>query len=145
MHSSTHGSGEYRRGRVLVIDDEPLVARALAIFLNLEHDVTTTSSAGDALARLGAGEEYDAILCDLMMPRMTGMEFHAALAERHPDHVERVVFITGGAITERARSFLAEGDRECLDKPPHPEELRACIRRKVEQSARGRGSVASQR
>jgi CheY-like chemotaxis protein len=59
-----------------------------------------------ALQRITAGERFDIIVCDLMMPQMTGMDLHAALTRAAPDQAARMVFLTGGAFTERARRFL---------------------------------------
>jgi len=110
-------SAPRRRGRVLVIDDEPLLGRAIASTLEPDHETVTTRSAREALARLQAGERYDVILCDLIMPELTGMDFYEALIEVAPDQRERIIFLTGGAFTERARSFLEVGDRRVLVKP----------------------------
>jgi CheY-like chemotaxis protein len=106
-----------RRGRVLIIDDEPLLARAIAGTLEPEHDAVEAPSARDALARIRAGERYDVILCDLMMPEVTGMDFYEALGEITPELRPRVVFLTGGAFTERARTFLESIKNRLLVKP----------------------------
>ncbi|KYG06399.1 hybrid sensor histidine kinase/response regulator, partial [Sorangium cellulosum] len=105
------------RQRVLIIDDEPLLTRAIAGTLEPRHETTATASARDALTRIRAGERYDAILCDLMMPDMTGMDFYASLAEHAPEQQRRVVFLTGGAFTERSKSFLQRVNARLLLKP----------------------------
>ncbi|WP_437337065.1 ATP-binding protein [Sorangium sp. So ce394] len=105
------------RQRVLIIDDEPLLTRAIAGTLEPRHETTATASARDALTRIRAGERYDAILCDLMMPDMTGMDFYASLAEHAPEQQRRVVFLTGGAFTERSKSFLQQVNARLLLKP----------------------------
>jgi PAS domain S-box-containing protein len=106
-----------RRGRVLVIDDEPMVVATLKRVLARHHDVTTTTSARDALERLQAGQRYDAVLCDLMMPDMSGMALHDTLARDLPELAERMIFITGGAFTPRGAEFLERVQNPCLDKP----------------------------
>ncbi|WP_437726564.1 hybrid sensor histidine kinase/response regulator [Sorangium sp. So ce861] len=105
------------RQRVLIIDDEPLLTRAIAGTLEPRHETTATASARDALTRIRAGERYDAILCDLMMPDMTGMDFYAWLAEHAPEQQRRVVFLTGGAFTERSKAFLQQVNARLLLKP----------------------------
>ncbi|AUX21129.1 histidine kinase [Sorangium cellulosum] len=105
------------RRRVLIIDDEPLLARAIAGTLEPRHETIATASARDALARIRAGERYDAILCDLMMPDMTGMDFYASLAEQAPEQQRRIVFLTGGAFTERSKAFLEQVSARTLLKP----------------------------
>lgn len=55
-------------------------------------------SADEALRLIEGGERYDVILCDLMMPVMTGMELHDALSRFAPDQANAMVFMTGGAV-----------------------------------------------
>jgi PAS domain S-box-containing protein len=117
-----------RRGRVLVLDDDPLVGRSMARLLQGAHDVTVLASPVEALARIEAGERWDAVLCDLMMPELSGMDVAERLARAAPDLAPRVVYLTGGAFTERARLFLAEG-RPWLEKPVDA----AVLRRRVEE------------
>lgn len=105
------------RRRVLVVDDEVQTLRALEVLLGGAHDVATSTSAREALALLKAGARFDVILCDLMMPDMTGMDLFEALADVDEGQQERVVFITGGAFTPRARHFLDTVSNRCLEKP----------------------------
>ena len=65
---------------VLVVDDDPLVSRALARALG-DCEVVVTSDARDALASIESGERFDVIVCDLMMPDMTGMDLYDALLD----------------------------------------------------------------
>lgn len=123
-----------RRGHVLVIDDEPFVADALAMFIVDEHDVTVLNDAREAIARLSAGESYDVILCDIMMPEMTGIAFHQELTATLPEHAPRVVFITGGAFTAATRAYLDGVPNECFEKPPDLAALLALLRTRVAES-----------
>ncbi|WP_224242980.1 two-component regulator propeller domain-containing protein [Hyalangium gracile] len=116
------------RGRLMIIDDEPLLISALSRTLAPEHEVVSFTSARQALERLRAGERYALILCDLMMPEMTGMELHDVLREEAPSQAERMVFLTGGAFTEAARTFLDSTHLPWLEKPFEPEALRARVR-----------------
>jgi CheY-like chemotaxis protein len=116
------------RGRLLIIDDEPLLITALSRTLSPEHEVVAFTNAREALERLRAGERYALILCDLMMPEMTGMELHATLAREAPGQAERMVFLTGGAFTEAARAFLENTQLPWLEKPFEPERLRKRLR-----------------
>ncbi|HTN53223.1 MAG TPA: ATP-binding protein [Anaeromyxobacter sp.] len=117
------------RRRVLVVDDDPLVARAIVRTLGKSHEVETVAAAAEALARLDSGRRYDAILCDLMMPQMTGMELHERLASGDPDHARRMIFVTGGAFTERAAEFLRSTPNPCLEKPFDADVLRLVVER----------------
>ncbi|HEX8822029.1 MAG TPA: two-component regulator propeller domain-containing protein [Archangium sp.] len=127
------------RGRLLVIDDEPLVAATLARTLSREHEVVSFTSARQALERLRSGEHYDLVLCDLMMPELTGMELHATLARENPALAERMLFLTGGAFTQAARTFLESTSQPCVEKPFEPDALRARVRELL--AARSRGAA----
>jgi CheY-like chemotaxis protein len=120
-----------RRGRVLVVDDEPAVASAIRRTLAPQHDVVVRGSAEEAMEAIGRGERFDAILCDLMMPGMTGMDLHETLARVAPEQASRIVVLTGGAFTERAREFLDRVALPCCEKPFDSETLRATVRRVV--------------
>jgi CheY-like chemotaxis protein len=117
------------RRKVLVIDDDPLVGRALARALSEGNDVEVVADAEHALARLGGGEGYDVILCDLMMPGMTGMDLYAEVLRRAPKLAVRFVFMTGGAFTPRARAFVETVVNPCLEKPIDMRRLRSIIAR----------------
>jgi CheY-like chemotaxis protein len=116
-----------RRGRVLVVDDELAVGAAMDRVLRREHDVVVEVDARDALARL-AKEDYDVIFCDLMMPAMSGIDFYETLARSNPTAARRVVFMTGGAFTARARSFLDSVANVSIAKPFDVGTLKAVIR-----------------
>jgi PAS domain S-box-containing protein len=115
-----------RRLRVLIIDDEPLVGRAVARVL-AAHDVEVVSSASTALARLRAGEKFDVVLCDLLMPDVTGMDLHGALVIERPDVADRLVFLTGGAFTDRTREFVEKVGARVLEKPVDAKALRSAV------------------
>ncbi len=76
-----------QRATLLIIDDEPAVARTLQRLLASVYDITTVNSGREALALLAGEARFDLILCDLMMPDVTGMDLHAELAQRgEPAH-----------------------------------------------------------
>jgi CheY-like chemotaxis protein len=116
------------RGRVLVIDDDPLLGPLLRRVLGRDYEVTATTSAKEALRQLGARETFDLILCDMMMPEMTGAEVHARLALVAPELLARVVFITGGTFTPGADAFVAQPGIRVLAKPFNLDDLRAVAR-----------------
>jgi PAS domain S-box-containing protein len=118
-----------RRGRILVVDDEALVARAVSRILSPLHDVVTRTSARAALEDVGRGPGFDLVLCDLMMPDMTGMELHGHLRAAAPALADRIVFLTGGAFTPGAREFLARVPNARIEKPFEPEQLRDLVAR----------------
>ncbi|HUP20279.1 MAG TPA: response regulator [Gemmatimonadota bacterium] len=103
--------------RVLVIDDDRAVSSVIARLLEPHHRVEIAPGCGEALARIEAGQRYDILLCDLMMPNMTGMDLHAELSRAAPDQAERMIFMTGGASTQRARDFLSANPNPRIEKP----------------------------
>jgi PAS domain S-box-containing protein len=120
--------GARRRRRVLVVDDDALVGRALARLLAGEHDVEVLTSALEAARRVEEGERWDVVLCDLIMPDLTGMELAARIERGAPDLARRLVFTTGGAYTDGSRAFLASGGRRHLEKPVDADVLRELVR-----------------
>ena len=125
---STRPLSQGRRGRILVVDDEPALGVAIRRILAGEHDVTVLTAASEAREVVARGDRFDVILCDLMMPKMTGMDLHAEFTALAPDQAERMVFVTGGAFTEKARRFLGTVPNIRLEKPFDTAGLRALIR-----------------
>ena len=118
-----------RRGRILIVDDEDMIIRILTRILGKEHDVVATVDARKALALCAAGEKFDLILCDLMMPLMTGMELHSEISLLSPEQAKAMIFVTGGAFTEKTRSFLSDIPKEHIEKPFDAANLRAIVQR----------------
>jgi PAS domain S-box-containing protein len=115
------------RGRILVIDDEKDLLDVTRDGLIGLHDVMTTPDARQALEWISAGDRFDLVLCDMMMPLMTGMEFYTRLHAQVPEQANRVVFMTGGAFTPRAREFLARLPNLRLEKPFDVDHLLAML------------------
>ncbi len=111
-----------RRPRLLVVDDEPLMCELIVAVLGATYDVATFTEPRAALASMLEGS-FDLVLCDLMMPDLTGMDLHDRVAVERPELNERFVFLTGGAFTERAREFLAKTRRPQVRKPFRNQEL----------------------
>ncbi|MBX3199389.1 MAG: response regulator [Labilithrix sp.] len=116
-----------RRNRILIVDDEDRYAKSLELLLGDDYDVARASDGKLALDLFSQGERFDVILCDLMMPQMTGMDLHAALADLCPEQNARMVFLTGGATDDLARAFLARPDVKHLEKPLELPRLEAAI------------------
>jgi CheY-like chemotaxis protein len=126
-------SGTHRVApRILVIDDEPSIGRALKRCLSRHCDVVVAIDGAAALEALQRGERYDLVLCDLMMPVMDGIEFYRQLKATLPDEVSRVVFLSGGASgarTARVEAFFRSVPNPLLEKPIDMHGLRALIER----------------
>jgi CheY-like chemotaxis protein len=104
-----------RRGRVLVIDDEPDVTDIIAQFLQ-RHEVEVCHKGREATDK-ALGGDWDVILCDLMIPDRNGMEVYEAVRARRPDLAERFTFITGGVLNADVARFLRETHRPHWIKP----------------------------
>jgi CheY-like chemotaxis protein len=133
-HASPSSKGEGRaprRGRLLIVDDEPGVLRVLNLILGRHHDLSTESKAEEALRRILSGERFDLIFTDLMMPGMTGIQLLEELTRGVPSQAERVVFLTGGAVTAEAQEFLANTTRDLIVKPFDADEMLAFISRRL--------------
>jgi CheY-like chemotaxis protein len=102
------------------------------------------TSAREALSRLseGASRPFDLILCDLMMSEMSGIELHGELVRRSPELARRVVFMTGGAFTPRARAFLQAVPNRCVEKPLDLETIDDLIREQA--ASEGAGATAEE-
>ncbi|NLY94083.1 MAG: response regulator [Myxococcales bacterium] len=89
----------------------------LELTLSDEYDVRVFQSAERALEALAAGEHAEVILCDLMMPQLSGMAFHEKLGSVRPDLVGKVLYMSGGAYTPESREFLATSGARSISKP----------------------------
>ncbi|MCX6537674.1 MAG: response regulator [Acidobacteria bacterium] len=114
-HSVAQGP-EPVKPRVLLVDDESLITSLIQRSLRRSWDITCASSAMAALDLIRT-QPFDAIVCDLMMPVMTGMEFAEKLAGLNPLLRARTLFLTGGAATPEAEAFLARSDVRHMTKP----------------------------
>jgi signal transduction histidine kinase len=114
-----------RRARILVIDDEAPIGAALVRVLAEAHDVESTTQPREAVERIRAGARFDLVLCDMMMPDMSGIDVQAAIAEASPEQAARMIFLTGGATNARAQEFLARQPNGVVEKPFVTSELLA--------------------
>ena len=117
-----------RRSRIMVIDDEPAVGGAIRAALRGEHDVVVVQRASEALAQLAAGETFDLVLCDLVMPDIGGPEVYATISERWPALTTRLIFMTGGAFTDATDAFIERALTPVVFKPFRLGELKAVVR-----------------
>jgi PAS domain S-box-containing protein len=132
---ATSARGPPISGRVLVVDDDPLVSRSIVKLLKLDHDVVAVKNGQEALERIRAGDRYDVILCDVLMPRMSGIELHAELERLDPALARTVVFITGGG-SSQIEEFLRRSGRSFLNKPANSAQLRAIVAEEIQAARR---------
>jgi two-component system NtrC family sensor kinase len=116
--------------RILIVDDEPFVRNALGRALR-GYDLVTAASGEEALAHLSAGQPFDLILCDLMMPGVSGMDLYQHLRKRHPGREQQIVFLTGGVFTDEAQEFISGISNAVVQKPFNFQQLRSIVRDRI--------------
>ncbi len=107
--------------RVLIIDDDPRGAASLAMLL-ADHR-TSIASSHEALSRILSGERFDAIVCDVLMDKIDGVDLHRRISSEDPDLARRIIFLTGDAFICRSQQFLASVPNRHIQKPFDPETL----------------------
>jgi signal transduction histidine kinase len=113
---------------ILVVDDEPAIVRCIQRLLRAAGEVRTATSGRDALDQLLEGLTPDLILCDLMMVDLSGVELYEQVLAQRPELEPRILFITGGAFTDRTRAFTEEHFDRIIEKPFESKVLRDRLR-----------------
>jgi len=121
--------------RMLVIDDEPALCAVVRRLLRGQHEVVGHTDARAALAMLERDSAFDVIICDIMMPHMSGIEFYQQLRARDSHLAERIVFMTGGAFNASAKQFLRNVPNPVLDKPFETQALHETVAQLLESCA----------
>jgi CheY-like chemotaxis protein len=117
-----------------VIDDGAVVGGELVQNLTWAH-VVAVECGEDALALFNAGQTFDLILCEVMMPGMTGPEVLSCLEADHPAQAERLVFMTDRVVSPVVQHLLKGPPNLCLERPFDREGLRSLIERCMRQPA----------
>jgi signal transduction histidine kinase len=123
--------GPTPRAQILVVDDDARVLAMLDRLLSRRHDVTLIPTGAEALSLITAGRRFDLVLCDVMMPELTGMELFERVQAIAPDQASGFVFLSGGAVTEREAAFLEEHAGQRFDKPFQLRDLEEMIAAKL--------------
>jgi signal transduction histidine kinase len=105
------------RRRILLIDDEKALLGALGTAVGDNHEVVTALGGRAGLDILASDRRFDAILCDLHMPDVSGIYVYEHVAGVDPALARRMIFMSGGTFTGRAREFVAATPNACLEKP----------------------------
>ena len=113
-----------RGARVLVVDDEPVLRRVVKRALGRDCTVVDAESGEHAKRLLTRDQNFAVVFCDLMMPGMSGMELYEWLDRVHPEVAQKVVFMTGGVFTPRARGLLERATNSVLPKPFDADQVR---------------------
>ncbi|MCB9678477.1 MAG: response regulator [Alphaproteobacteria bacterium] len=121
------------QARILVVDDEEAILTAVKRALR-SHEVAVAANGEEAMRKLEGGT-FDLVLCDLMMPGMTGIDLYEQLAREKNPHLKRLVFMTAGGFTTDVRRFLARVDNGVLHKPFDVKTLRWVVSQKLKEHA----------
>jgi DNA-binding response OmpR family regulator len=114
--------------RILVVEDEPTIARVCLRALTgegLEVEIAANGGAAEVMLDM---RDYDLVLIDIRTPVMTGEELYRSITEKHPKLVSGVIFTTGDTVSGDTQSFLARTGRPFLPKPFTPSDLRAVVK-----------------
>lgn len=120
------------RGRVLIVDDEPNILRAVSRTIARSHEVVTATDGDEALELIRRDPRgFDAVMTDVQMPRMSGVELYRAIERDFPELTERVLFMTGGVFAAEVEAFLRSVAHRVLRKPFDPDLLRRLVDERV--------------
>lgn len=111
---------------VLLVDDESAVRMAMHRYLVRRGWTVMEAADGEAARAMlepGVGLDFDLVICDLHMPRLSGRDFYEWLARARPDAALKLVFATGDALSPEFAEFLSEAGRPLLPKPFELSEL----------------------
>lgn len=117
-------------GKILVVDDEKDILRALEFILSREGYAVTTATGGEEAVELLKKEEYDLILTDLRMPGMDGMEVLEKALQLRPSTA--VIIMTAYATVESAVQAMKMGASDYIVKPFINEDVKLRIKRLLE-------------
>jgi CheY-like chemotaxis protein len=115
--------------RILVIDDEPGVAKALAWLLSRDGYTVDTAENGSLALTLLQTQRYDVLLCDLLMPEMDGQGFYAILTQHYGNLCQRVIFLTGDTLGAESTVFLQQCGQPGCTSPAMPRQSGASFSR----------------
>lgn len=117
---------------LMVIDDEEPILTSLTAAL-ARYRVSTFQSPEAAIERLQEGHDFDLILCDLVMPEMSGIDIYQWMLRNRRELVPRMMFMTGGAFTQEMREFVSGVRNVIMHKPFDNKTLRWMVAQQLRQ------------
>ncbi len=116
---------------LLIVEDEVSLLDLIKRLVEAEgHRADTASDGLQALEKLRR-QPYDLILCNVKMPGLDGRQLYDEIAERWPEMVTRIIFLTGDLVGPRTQTFLSRVQRPVLEKPFQIEELLRVLREQL--------------
>jgi CheY-like chemotaxis protein len=131
VRGGTGGAPGGRR-RVLAVDNDPTILLVVHRILDSEYEVVGMTDPHNAITILMASPRFDAVLCDFLMPVLSGQEFYEKLRSSVPSIAPRVIFITGAVSLPDAQVFLSSIPNAVLEKPFTRRALRDVVRKVIE-------------
>ncbi len=126
------------RGHVLFVDDERFLLNAYERAFSGRVHVHLAHGGDEAIKMLDSNGQIDVVLCDLVMPRVSGVEVYAWVRANRPDLGERFVLVTGGQQSERYRDFVQRTGLPVIHKPFRVREIIDHIEPLLDHAARAR-------
>ncbi len=120
-------NSDAQAGRVLVVEDEPVISRVCSQTLRGEGFEVDIAANGNIAEGMLGKKEYDLILIDIRTPVMNGKQLYQSINDKHPDLTDRVIFTTGDLLGGDTKSFLEQSGRLFLPKPFTPDELKTIV------------------
>jgi signal transduction histidine kinase/CheY-like chemotaxis protein len=126
-----HAAPTTVRKRILVVDDDDGVARALERILRSDYEVAVARGGQHALELIASTAPFDGFIVDIAMPEMDGPHLYERIRHTYPGLEKKIIFATGGAFTAASRAFLASVPNSRFEKPITREELRPLVQNVV--------------
>lgn len=121
-------SAQQAGARILLVDDDPLIAELVVDMLGLDgYDVETAPDGMTALEKL-EGQRYDLIVTDLHMPKLDGSGFYRELLQRQAHPSKKIIFLTGTTGGTEEHRFIREAGLPVLLKPFNMSQLMEMVR-----------------
>ena len=124
------------RARILVVDDEAPIVELVSDILAEHYDLAMAQSGPEAQAMLAEDAAFDLVLCDVMMPGLSGVQLHAWMEREHPELARRVLFMSGGDLGPGGRELAEKAAHRILPKPFTRTELEERVGRALSRLAR---------
>jgi DNA-binding response OmpR family regulator len=123
-----------KKPRVLLLEDEPIIARVVTRFLVADgFEVETAVNGLIAKEKIDSGNQYDVFIFDIKTPVINGIQLYEYLEKEHPDLTESVIFATGDSLNEATKTFLERVKCPWINKPYTPVQIKNTVRQLLSQ------------
>src|SRR5919205_2611181 len=117
---------------ILIIDDEKAIRKTLTEILSFEGYKIEEAADGEEGLKKFKEKTFDAVLCDIKMPKIDGLEFLQKAVETNPD--VPIIMISGHGTIETAVEAVKKGAYDFIQKPPDLNRLLITIRNAIERN-----------